>query len=77
MLSELRLRSLWLLAALAIIVGFGCGKSEGQKKPSAPNIVQVTVAQAQTRAIQIVEETVGNLESVIDPTISADVVARS
>lgn len=74
--SELRLRSLSLLAALAVISSFGCGKSEGQKTSAAPNVVQVTVAQAQSKALEIVEETIGSLESVIDPTISAEVSGK-
>jgi RND family efflux transporter MFP subunit len=63
-----------LLFAIALT---GCSKkSDYEAKSIAPPPTLVTTANAQTRSLEIREETVGSLEGLIDPTVSAEVPAR-
>lgn len=74
-----RTTTLWL--GLAIIFCFntlllgGCGKKEdATKKAPAATLVSTVVAEA--RPLEIMEESVGTLEGLIDPIVSAEVPAR-
>jgi RND family efflux transporter MFP subunit len=61
-----------LAAALA-----GCGNDSRATKPAArPPATLVSVAQAAVRPVEIVEDTVGTVENVIDPTVAAEVPGR-
>lgn len=66
-----RIISIALLAALLA----ACAKQE-EAKPKASPAVLVTVAQAETRDLEILETTVGTLEGLIDPTVGAEVAGR-
>lgn len=61
-----------LLSALVLTA---CGKKPDEAK-SAPSGTPVTVAQAATRTVELLEETVGSLESLADPQISAEVQGK-
>lgn len=64
--------SLWLLSLMLVA---GCGKKTEEIK--APQMgVPVTIAQAEQRNIELLEESVGTLESFADPTISAEVSGK-
>jgi len=60
---------------LSALVLAACGKKTDETK-SAPPGTPVTVAQAVTRTIELLEETVGSLESLADPQISAEVQGK-
>jgi RND family efflux transporter MFP subunit len=69
----------WLAIPAALIFLAACGdKSQDQKpaaRPSAPPTL-ITVAQSQVRPIEVVEESVGSLENVLDPKVGAEVAGR-
>jgi len=61
-----------LCAALSLTA---CGEKAPDKKAGAPP-TPITVTQVKTTPFEVVEETVGTLESVIDPKLSAEVAGR-
>lgn len=67
-------------SALILVLVFSLGacaeKDEETTKPAGPPATIVTTAAAQTRDLEIREETVGTVEGLIDPTIAAEVPAR-
>lgn len=62
-----------LILFTALLAG-ACGKKE-EAKPAAPATL-VTLAQAQTKDLEVLEETVGAVESIVDPRIAAEVAGR-
>lgn len=64
--------SMMLLSALVLAA---CSKKPDEAK-SALSGTPVTVAQAVTRTVELLEETVGSLESLADPQISAEVQGK-
>jgi membrane fusion protein, multidrug efflux system len=74
MALSLAMRCIALLLVYALTAG--CGKTEEPKKASGPRPVLITTVQAQARTIEVLEESIGTLESVIDPTIAAEVAGR-
>lgn len=70
-------RARWARVVLGLSVVLlltGCGKKEEVKRAAPATLI--TVAQAQTREIEVLEETVGTVESVVDPRIAAEVEGR-
>jgi len=68
-----RLAPLVLVALLAV----GCGKeAETTKRPSGPPAALVSAMVVQARDLEIVENVVGSLENVIDPSLGAEVAGR-
>ncbi len=67
-------RTLGLLALVVLQLLVGCDKKAAPKKGPPPAII--TVAQAITRNIQIVEETVGAVDTTSAPIVSAEVPAQ-
>ncbi|PKO25721.1 MAG: efflux RND transporter periplasmic adaptor subunit [Betaproteobacteria bacterium HGW-Betaproteobacteria-8] len=65
---------LLMVACLAMTMA-ACGKSETPKE-SRPSATLVSVATAETIMLEVREETVGTLEGLIDPTVSAEVAGR-
>jgi RND family efflux transporter MFP subunit len=64
-----------LLAAILILPG--CAKkTEDKTQSAAPPATLVTVTQAQTRKLEIFEQTIGSMESLIDPGVGAEVAAK-
>lgn len=61
-----------LLSVLALTA---CGKKPDEAR-HAPSATPVTVAQVVTQTIELQEETVGSLESLADPQISAEVQGK-
>jgi RND family efflux transporter MFP subunit len=62
-----------LLAAVFCLAA--CQKAE-EKKPSGPPPTLITVTQARAGAMEIVEETLGTLEALLDPRIGAEIPGR-
>lgn len=60
---------------LSVLVLAACGKKTAETV-SAPAGTPVMVARADTRSIELLEETVGSLESLVDPLISAEVQGK-
>lgn len=66
---------LWI--PLAILLFSGCGKKdEAAKMPAPPKATIVTVTPAITRDLEIIEETVGSLENLMDPGMGAEVAGK-
>ena len=70
-----------LLISLLSIMMLGCGsenadkaKKDGEKNAQKPTLVTVTTIKNQP--IEITEESVGSLEGLTNPTVSAEVAAR-
>ena len=64
-----------LVMTLVSLMLFGCGKKvEEEKKGPPPTIV--TVAKAQIRPVEVLEETVGVVETEAAPLLSAEVSAK-
>lgn len=68
-------KQLYLFYALAVMLLVACGKKAEEKK-TAPLATPVTVTQVVTRSIELLEETVGDLESLEEPTISSEVAGK-
>lgn len=67
-------RNYLTVALLSALVLAACGKKLEEK--TNPTATPVTVAQAAPRTIELLEETVGSLESLADPQISAEVQGK-
>lgn len=68
-------RKLALCCLLSVSLLVACGKKAEEKKGESPG-VPVTVAQSEVRKMDLLEESVGVLESLADPVISAEVAGR-
>lgn len=64
-----------ILAALLLVSA--CAKKEEDKpKSSAPQPTLISTTTAETRKLEILEETVGTIEGLINPTVGAEVAGR-
>ncbi len=63
------------VALLSALVLAACSKKPEEKK-TGPMATPVTVAQAAARTVELLEETVGSLESLADPQVSAEVQGK-
>jgi RND family efflux transporter MFP subunit len=72
-----RPRRLVRLAALAASLAAlaGCNEKPVDKKAGPPPVL-ITVTQARTAPLDVVERTLGTLEAVVDPKIAAEVAGR-
>jgi RND family efflux transporter MFP subunit len=66
------------VAAVALAAWLaGCGDSQGDaKKQAGPLATLITVAKAEPRTLELVEESVGSLENFLDPKVGAEVAGR-
>ncbi len=60
---------------LSLLLLTACGKKAEEKKAGVPAI-PVTVAQSELRKMELMEESVGTLESRADPVVSAEVAGQ-
>lgn len=66
-----------LLLALAVAGALsGCDRKPEEKKASGPPPAIITVTQVKSGGFDVVEETLGTLEALIDPKIGAEVAGR-
>lgn len=63
-----------MLALLSLLFVAGCSKKE--EKKSVLSGTPVTVARAEVRTVELLEETVGSMESLADPVIAAEVPGK-
>lgn len=64
-----------ILAALLLVSA--CSKKDDDKSKSAgPQPTLISVTTAETRKLEILEETVGTIEGLINPTVAAEVAGR-
>jgi RND family efflux transporter MFP subunit len=68
-------RNLKLCCLLSLLLLAACDKKAEEKKAEIPG-VPVTVAQSELRKMELLEESVGALESLADPIVSAEVAGR-
>lgn len=69
-------RILFYTLSLALLLT-ACGENKDvSNKQNTPKPSLVTVTQVKDQALEITEESIGSLESLIDPTIAAEVAAR-
>ncbi len=64
-----------LIATIVLSLFAGCNKAVEDKKVETPSM-PVTVALSEARDMNLLEESVGVLESLADPVISAEVAAK-
>lgn len=65
------------LAGLAAVLAVGCGgDAESAKRPSGPPAALVSAVVVQARDLEVVENVVGALENVVDPSLGAEVAGR-
>lgn len=64
-----------LLLVLSLLLP-ACSKKEEAKVPATPPPALITVTTSQTIKLEIVEETVGTIEGLMDPTVGAEVPGR-
>jgi RND family efflux transporter MFP subunit len=62
--------------ALACCAFAACAPRAEEKKPAGPPATLITTTQVSARSIEVTENTLGTLESLIDPTIGAEVPGR-
>ncbi|MGB0127256.1 MAG: efflux RND transporter periplasmic adaptor subunit [Rhodocyclaceae bacterium] len=67
---------LLLILGIASWSLIGCNAKPDDKKPSGPPATLVTTTRAQLTDLEITEDTLGTLESVMDPTLRAEVAGR-
>lgn len=70
-----------LATRVSLILAFGLagcgGKPDGAAtKPSGPPATLISIAKAQSIALDVTEDTLGTLEALIDPKIGAEVAGR-
>jgi len=65
----------WNLLLLSCVFMLGCSKKVDESKATRP-ATPVTVAQSETHAVELLEESVGTLESFDDPIVSAEIPAK-
>lgn len=70
----IRIRVIAVLTFAALLVS-GCGNKAETKKAAAPAAL-ITIARSQQKDLEVLEETVGSLESLMDPRVSAEVAGR-
>ena len=58
------------------LLAIACGDQQVDKKPPGPPPTLVTVTEAKSEALVIVEHTLGTLEAVQDPRIGAEIAGR-
>jgi RND family efflux transporter MFP subunit len=63
-----------LLPALAVLAG--CGNPPDPPAAATPPATLITVSQAAVAPLEVIERSVGRLESVIDPKVAAEVQGR-
>jgi len=68
-------KKLLKIVLLSVLLLAACGKKAEEKKIAAA-ATPVTVAQATVHTIELLEDSVGSLESLADPQISAEVQGR-
>lgn len=65
------------LGGLAAALAVGCGgDAESAKRPSGPPAALVSAVVVQARDLEVVENVVGVLENVVDPSLGAEVAGR-
>ncbi len=69
-----RYTHLLIIACIGIMLSACSKNDEGNQK--APSSTLISVATAETIMLEVREETVGTLEGLIDPTVSAEVAGR-
>jgi len=71
-------RAYGLLALLAIAaLASGCGKeADSAKRPAGPPAALVSAIVVQARDLEVIENVVGSLENVVDPSLGAEVAGR-
>lgn len=70
-----KLFCLFCIAFMALGVA-ACGKEKKEDAAKGPKATLITVTTLKNQAIETTETTLGSLEGLIDPTISAEVAAR-
>jgi membrane fusion protein, multidrug efflux system len=70
------MNKLCLLLAAALLLPACTKKADDKSQAAAPPATLVTVTQAQTRKLEIFEQTIGSMESLIDPGVGAEVAAK-
>ena len=65
-----------LLAALLAGIAACGGEADSAKRPSGPAATLVTAMVVQPRDLEVIEDVVGSLENVIDPSLGAEVAGR-
>lgn len=65
------------ICTLTLIMMTACSSADKDNaNDKSKKATQVTLAQVQSKGLALTEETVGSLESIIDPTVSAEISAR-
>lgn len=68
---------LTLLPVILALMLPACGKKEEDKTKSAtPPASLITVVKAESRKLEIIEQSIGSMESLIDPGVGAEIPAR-
>lgn len=65
----------WNLLLLSLLFAAGCNKKADESKSAQP-ATPVTVVQSELRTMELLEKSVGTLESFADPTVSAEVPGK-
>lgn len=72
----MRTSSLILALVATSLLFVGCSKKIKEKNSTSTLATVITVTQPQRHMVEVLEETVGSLESIADPTIVAEVPGR-
>lgn len=63
------------MLSLLLLVS-ACADKKEEKKDAGNKATKVSVVKVQAQAVEVTEESVGSLESIIDPTVAAEISAR-
>lgn len=71
-------RSAAMLASVLLFTAMlgACGKQADSSKPAARQGTLITATQALRKDVEVIEETIGSVESPINPTVTAEVSGR-
>ena len=63
-------------ALAGLLLLSACGQKAEDRKPAGPPPAQITVVLAKAVPLEVIERTLGSLEAINDPKISAEVAGR-
>lgn len=70
-------KKLVLLTVILTLLLPACSKKEeSNSRPSAPPATMITVIKAESRRLEIIEQSIGSMESLIDPGVGAEIPAK-
>lgn len=66
----------WALVLSVVLMTAACGKKEEQQAPKGPQGTPITTVQAQAQNVEVIQKSVGQVDSESAPQVAAEVAGR-